>query len=365
MIGECPLVYDSQDESVWSTVDIDLISNMEADSKCNINNQKEIQTIDIPIPSLSVRYENQTHVTKGFTTASGKALKPVSEEAKKIALALFKDEECKEKMPAMMGFATASGKPLKPASKKAQKEALSLLEKTDDEINVDLNHLNGIKAASRRFLGRPSRANMEMTSKLFEKDNEMNTGQNLQGIKRPFNQSPDSEFKYENVLNKYGGFQMGNSKNNISISSNAKREAISMFENDSTVPNSPKSTSIVPEIASKQVVNNTPFNTSIKNDEKPSIPIQPKHSKRVKTIKKQNKPFKSPIIHSNIELTKAAINNKSNTKSKGQPVFNLTRKFHFKMYRSKPFISFFLYKPQDVDTSCHPLVNHYHTVNSN
>jgi hypothetical protein len=303
---------------------------MEADSKYNINNQHEIQTTDTPIPPLSVKYENQTHVMEGFATASGKALKPVSKEAKKIALALFRDEECKEKMPITMGFATASGKPLKPPSKKAQKEALSLLEKVDDEINVDLDHLNGIKPTSEKFLDRPSRASMEMASKLFEKDNEMNAGQKPQGTKRLFSQSPDSEFKYESVLNKYGGFQMGNSKKSISISSNAKREAISMLENDSTVPNSPKSVSIVPEITSKQVVNNTPLNSSTKNDENPSIPIQSKHSKRVKTIKKQNKPFKSPIIHSNIELTKAAINNKSNTKSKGQPVFNLTRKFHFK-----------------------------------
>ncbi|KAI8640090.1 hypothetical protein BD408DRAFT_391111 [Parasitella parasitica] len=217
MIDECSFLYDSQDESIWSNVDIDLLSNMDVN---HINAQKEIQSPKIPTstssPSSAVIFENKPHTMGGFTTASGKALKPISEGAKKIALALFNDEECMEEKPAIIEFATASGKSLGPVSKKTQKEALLLLENLDDKMKANSNISNGIKTSSGQTLEKLSRDSIELKSKSIANEGKVN-------------------------------------------------------------------------------------------------------------------PFKSPIIHSNIELTKAAINNKCNSKLIGQPVFNLTRRVQKQM----------------------------------
>ncbi|KAL7330977.1 hypothetical protein PS15p_203236 [Mucor circinelloides] len=339
---ECSLVYDSQDDSMWSNVDLDILSNMETDSKYAINNPKDIETTDISLrsssmpPPLPLKSESASNTMKGFTTASGKALKPVSDEAKKIALSLFNDDQewNKEGKPAAMsGFSTASGKSLKPVSEKAQKAAFALFEKADDEMkNKPKNASDGIKTASGKSLHKPSKTSIQAASKLFGNEKELNGRQERQGLKRPNDHLIDPELKYESVLDKYGGFHTGSSKKKINISSRAKKEALSLFEKDSTVPDSPKSASIVPEITTspKQVVQNTLVNVS--NDAKQSIPNQLGRNKRFKTSQKQNKPFKSPIIRSNIELTKAAISNKGSTKLKGQPVFDLTPpKYRYKL----------------------------------
>ncbi|KAF1804124.1 hypothetical protein FB192DRAFT_1088794 [Mucor lusitanicus] len=330
---ECSLVYDSQDDSMWSNVDLDLISNMETDSNDAVNNQKGIDATDIHVrpssvsPPLPLTYESKPTAMKGFTTASGKALKPVSDEAKRLALALFnEDEERKvEGKPAVMtGFSTASGRPLKPVSEKAQKAAFALFEKADDALKEKPNTTyGGIKTASGKSLNKPSKTSIQAASRLFGNDKTANGGQQKQhGLKRSNEHLIDPELKYESVLDKYGGFQTGSSKKQITVSSRAKKEAISMFEKDSTVPDSPQSAPTVPEMttASKQVVHNTPANAS--NDGKQTIPHQLARNKRFKTSPKQNKPFKSPIIRS--ELTKAAISNKGNSKLKGQAVFDLT-----------------------------------------
>ncbi|CEP13748.1 hypothetical protein [Parasitella parasitica] len=323
-VDECSIVYDSQDERIWSNVDIDLLANIEM---YPTNVQKEIEPTKASMrpstPPPAVKLENSPYIMKGFTTASGKALKPVSENAKNMALALFKDEECKEEKPAMTGFATASGKSLGPVSKKAQREAFLLFEKLDDGINVDSSVANLKKTTFGEAFEKPSRDNIDSKSQSFANDSEMNalrSNHAKHGLKRPL----DTESKYEKELARYGGFQMGNSKKAISVSSKAKREAITMFERDSTVPDSPKSASTVPDVLLKQVMNDTPTKLPSKNDTQQSIPIQSKSNKRFKTPQKYNKPFKSPIIRSNIELTKAAISNKSYSKPKGLPVFNLT-----------------------------------------
>jgi hypothetical protein len=268
-----------------------------------------------------------------------------------MALALFnEDEGCKEKgEPATMtGFSTASGKPLKPVSERAQKAAFALFEKTEDALKEKPNTTyDGIKTAAGKSLNRPSKTSVQAASRLFGDEKEKSEGQSHYGLKRPNDHLIDPELNFESVLDKYGGFLTGNSKKQITVSSRAKKEAISMFEKDSTVPGSPQSASIVPEIttAPKQVVHNTPAKAS--SNVKQTIPNQLGRSKRFKTSQKQNKPFKSPIIRSNIELTKAAINNKSNSKSKGQPVFDLTRKLisdEFRNFSSHAF--FFVIAPK-------------------
>lgn len=341
---------------MWSNVDLDILSNMETDSKYAINNPKDIETTDISLrsssmpPPLPLKSESASNTMKGFTTASGKALKPVSDEAKKIALSLFNDDQewNKEGKPAAMsGFSTASGKSLKPVSEKAQKAAFALFEKADDEMkNKPKNASDGIKTASGKSLHKPSKTSIQAASKLFGNEKELNGRQERQGLKRPNDHLIDPELKYESVLDKYGGFHTGSSKKKINISSRAKKEALSLFEKYSTVPDSPKSASIVPEITTspKQVVQNTLVNVS--NDAKQSIPNQLGRNKRFKTSQKQNKPFKSPIIRSNIELTKAAISNKGSTKLKGQPVFDLTRKWISGNFHEISRLNFHLIAPK-------------------
>jgi hypothetical protein len=303
-------ILDSQEDSFWTELDTDLLSKLESTA------QKENQPTfiedtvpkTIPLP---------TSAFSGFTTASGKTLKPPSAEAiqKAMKLNLYEDNFSKapatplideftiipqntkkdpDNIPKITGFTSASGKPIQAVSEKARQRAIAMFKELNEEpINSE-----------------PSPQEVKRVSN-----------------KRPFDAS-FNEAKYENVLKQYGGFQMAHNKKRITVSSDAKKQAISLFEVDSTVPqplrdvgnlNKSIDSPIVPDITSKSLDKDTRKPTT--------IPALPKRNKRVSAIGGQTKPFKSPVVRSNIELTRAAAQNKNNmNKPKVEPVFDLTSK---------------------------------------
>lgn len=232
-----------------------------------------------PSPSNSLSPSPPPTITRppavmgGFTTGNGKKLKPVSEQAKRKAEALLKDID----EPPMTGFTTGSGNTLKPVSEDAKRKAMDLFK--DDILPTN----SGFTTGSGNILKQPSEKAIKDAAKLFEEP-EANK-----------KRTADGDLKYDKVINQYGGFQMGNSKKNIDVSSQSKRKAISVINDKKESPS-------------------------------PSF-ISPKRNvNRITEVKKQNRQFKSPIIQSNVELTKAAVSNRNVTRNRATPVFDLTGK---------------------------------------
>ncbi|KAI8063719.1 uncharacterized protein B0P05DRAFT_237095 [Gilbertella persicaria] len=283
-------VHDSQEEAIWGDIDADLLSNMD----------------------MIISNEKKTEPFKGFSTASGKALKPPSKEAMQKAIQSLKEDHelphmPHEQVPTMKGFQTASGKSLKPVSEESKKKALSIFQELEESKPVQPT---SFMTASKKPIKEPSIQSKQNAKKLFE------DLQEFKETKRPLDQPLSADNRYESVLKQFGGFKRGYSEESITVSDQAKRRAVSLFEKDSTVPSddvSLKSVSTVPEM---------PVNVSLKPT--PKTPLV-KRNKRIPAIQKQNKPFKSPIIRSNIELTKAAVSNNRNAiKARGNSVFDLT-----------------------------------------
>ncbi|KAI8087399.1 BRCA2, oligonucleotide/oligosaccharide-binding, domain 1-domain-containing protein [Thamnidium elegans] len=210
-----------------------------------------------------------------------------------------------------------------------------------------------------------------------------------EGIQRAtalFDSSQKSN-KYDAIINQFGGFKTGYSNKSFDISSQVKRKAVSAFnevaeeveskkirlapfldmneigksisaskdisksfDNDTNksqqvqmkdrTENELSTDLITSSKDSKESHNATTTNfksPTIKSNtvvpSKPSASMFPKRNiNRPASIQRKNKPFKSPIIKSNIELTKAAVNNRSSLKVKLAPVFNLeVPDFRFKL----------------------------------
>jgi hypothetical protein len=309
----------------------------------SMHTMKDIQEY---IPAKSTTIESPSPpVLKGFTTASGKELTPPSEQARLKALALLNgddtDEQDQKDKPVMKGFETALGKTLKPVSEKAKARADALFKQPEQEKAGSVNV--GFKTASGKKLADPSKESIQFVAAILEETDEQSKGE-----KRPFEEPLNADYKYENVLNQYGGFQMAHSRKGIQVSVGAKRQAISIFE-EREVPDIPTTTKeqdfnvtsifksngtssnsssypTVPDMNPLKPPDSNTTTVSKKLEEKPTatIPSLPKRNKRVSAIQKGNKPFKSPIIKSNLELTKAAVKNKNINKAKGTSVFDLT-----------------------------------------
>ncbi|KAI8388854.1 uncharacterized protein BYT42DRAFT_249628 [Radiomyces spectabilis] len=139
--------------------------------------------------------------------------------------------------------------------------------------------------------------------------------------------SNDDDYRYENILSEYGGFRMGNSKSVIPVSVEAKRQAVELFNNE-TVPtqaeqSNQRSTSADIILTENPEVHNNsiqavqmPANDatdSMKHTTASPLRIlsfsSQKRSYKRRPVVHQTKvkPFKSPVVHANLEKTKAAI----------------------------------------------------------
>ncbi|KAI8378958.1 BRCA2, oligonucleotide/oligosaccharide-binding, domain 1-domain-containing protein [Blakeslea trispora] len=311
-------VLDSQeDPAIWGDIDADLLSDIEL----NAQRQKDITNASPPLFS-------------GFSTASGKTLKPPSKEALQKAMDSLRDEHPKlendphpqiESLSAMKGFQTASGKALKPTSEASRKKALRLFEDMDEQEKPS-PQLTGFRTASNKPLKEPSEESKLNAAKMLQDLEE----DQPKGIKRPAEQPLSTVDKYENVLQQFGGFRKGHSEQAFNVSEQSKKRALGLFETDSVVPTNDQQAQYSVTSSPKSQTN-TPDISSPVSTKSPSPPVQQKtpsilkRNKRIPAIQKQNKPFKSPIIRSNIELTKAAVNNNRNTvRARGNAVFDLT-----------------------------------------
>ena len=255
---------------------------------------------DIPSEKDALQPDLTKPKMNGFTTASGSALKPPSESARQKALKLFQSddsyttgsgsaskppsESAKEKalelfefddMPVVSSFTTASGTSLKPPSEHAKKNAIKLLEM--DELPPTF------ATAAGKTLKPPSKQAIANADALLSKAD-----------------SKPKDLKYEKTIQQFGGFQMGNSKKEYQVSSQAKRKAIAVYTDVEEKKESTAEPKSITDSPPRKIV------------------------KRAPGVKIQNRQFKSPIIHSKYELTKAAVNNRNMTKRRATPVFDLT-----------------------------------------
>ncbi|ORE12103.1 hypothetical protein BCV72DRAFT_196672, partial [Rhizopus microsporus var. microsporus] len=205
----------------------------------------------------------------GFKTASGKALKPVSKDAIRKAHDLLTEAVELAPSPSFSGFKTASGKQLKPVSEEAIKKAQALFEDCDKLLDTTDNTTKSAQmssfftTASGKVLAAPKEESKKLAESLFD-NNQVESNNNHLGIKR-------------------------------TVSS------VSLYSRSSSPTRSLSSKSV-------QETSNKRYKTSLLGKNK------------------QNKPFKSPIIRSNIELTKAAIGNRSTPRTYGSTLFDLTGK---------------------------------------
>ncbi|CAO3687728.1 unnamed protein product [Rhizopus microsporus] len=204
----------------------------------------------------------------GFKTASGKALKPISKDAIQKAHDLLMETVGPAPSPPFSGFKTASGKQLKPVSEEAIKKAQALFEDCDkilgtttDDTTKSAQMSSFFTTASGKALAAPKEESKKLAESLFD-NNQVESSNNHLGIKR--------------------------TASSISLHSRPLS------------PTRPPSSKSVQETSTKR------YKTSLLGKNK------------------QNKPFKSPIIRSNIELTKAAIGNRSTHRTYGSTLFDLT-----------------------------------------
>lgn len=326
-------------EDDWTEFDSDLLMLIEEKEQStstttnnNNNNSNSVRFISKEREMLDkeLAAKQPTNGFAGFSTAKGKPLPPPSEESKLKAAQLFEglddgiDKASTSAPPPMMmmGFSTGNGRKLQPVSEEARKRAQALFDDiempelplTEEKSAIEsLENLSKEKrmpayssfaTASGNSLKPPSKEAIENANKLFNDDKGDDKDAKI-GKKRTVN----GDLKYDQALHQFGGFTTGNSKKSFDISSQVKRKAAAML-ND--VKEEEKTTSPSPSPTLKQSANGFLF---------------PKRSKnRAPEVRKQNRQFKSPIIKSNFELTKAAVNNRNFTKSKAKPVFDLKGK---------------------------------------
>ncbi|KAG1466856.1 hypothetical protein G6F46_002873 [Rhizopus delemar] len=203
-----------------------------------------------------------------FKTASGKTLNPVSEEATRRAQALLNDpldssQLTKESASnpstttdTLSGFKTASGKNLKPVSEESLLRANALFSDQNDLDNAsnESNSTDSVTAPDRLGVFFTTALGKTLTAPKQESKNQ---------VARLF-APPQEELEDKGIKRPL----------DIAFTERNMNQQPPLFSNQST-----------------------------------------QNSGKIR--EKQNKPFKSPIIRSNIELTKAAVDNKSILRTRG------------------------------------------------
>lgn len=231
-----------------------------------------------------------------FKTASGKALKPVSEKATRRAQALLNDpldlsqltkqsaSDPSTTTDTLSGFKTASGKNLKPVSEESLQRANALFSDQNDldSTSNESNSTDSVTVPDRlsvffttalgKTLTAPKQESKNQVARLFESPQEELEDK---GIKRPL----DIAFTERNM-----------------------NQQLPLFANQSI------------------------HDSDTISDNNSSNSTKKRFKKSLFAGEKQNKPFKSPIIRSNIDLTKAAVDNKNILSTRGLCVFDLTGK---------------------------------------
>lgn len=353
-IGDDP-EFDIDDDDMWTEFDTSILSMFEGSggtsekpNSTKINDgQANLSKADASNDSIQHdKVGSNINQFGGFMTAGSKKKLESGTDARKKTLALFEDasddkilanpsnnlhgsidKHAIHAIPVMTtGFTTGRGNPVKAASSAAMRRAEKLFEETRKENEVSAP-LEDITSANNRSESPKC------------------------GEKRAADEEFPAEFKYENILSQYGGFRMGSGRAGITVSAEAKRQAVALFNSDSTCRDLTQSTQLVntdsqlsppktPERSQESSTNLLEFssgenalqstkNSSATTSTQKSTQESPirLRNKRITALRGKVKPFKSPLIEGNLEKTKAAINKSvSSVRCKGEKVFNMTSK---------------------------------------
>ncbi|KAI9246763.1 hypothetical protein BY458DRAFT_527652 [Sporodiniella umbellata] len=283
-----------EEEAIWGDFDDNAFLNLNDSSPIE---EKKISEKDITLI--------------GFTTGSGKALKPVSEESLKKAQAFLSEcandvtDSLRTESTSFSGFKTASGKELKPVSKESLRKAQNLLKEEapleipTEKYNVHIQEFSGFKTASGKQLKPISPAALEKAKMLLVDD---------------LNNSPVE--------------QLDKTK--------PQTDTVSKNDHSRTLTTNDRDTK---NATAFHEVMTTGTKRILENVERVSLKGRLQDISNAKRLKgsifgKKNKPFKSPIIRSNIELTKAAIENKNNSRIRDATTLNSTLSSEYKQENS-------------------------------
>ncbi|KAI9494924.1 hypothetical protein BDB00DRAFT_278581 [Zychaea mexicana] len=274
------------------------------------------------------------------------------------------------------GFTTGSGRPVASSSKEALRKAEDLLQLIQS-LNEESKEPE--KKEKQQTLHVPAHVE-EQPSKCGEK----RPAENDIGPDNIDNE--ELQFKYEDVLSHYGGFMMGNSRTTISVSADAKQRAVALFNTSETTreltqaSQSPLSQRPFPPSSPSSSANSqqaSPLRRTISYEDEPQLQLSPQKPNETldsrsqqreatpppppsvppaqeqlsaptptqkpmeqvrpspphKRLKRRHvaanpkmKPFKSPVLQENYELTKAAASGKlpsCSIQCKGRTVFSM------------------------------------------
>lgn len=340
--------FDLDDDDMWMQLDMSAFSKVES-SILSTNGKDQTGSPSANLQDQRIqqnKVESNINQFGGFVTGGSKKKLESTADARTTALSLFNDIPG-DKIPASTrrqteeptfsnpmapnipsGFTTGRGNPVKAASSGA------------------------IQRAERRF--EDSRNGNELPTTLHSSVAEDNLLDNPRcGEKRPAQEELPAEFKYENVLSQYGGFLMGSGRAGISVSAEAKRQAVALFNSDSTCQDLTQSTQMgIMDSQTQQPpgtperLNSSPARSLESSPEKDSlqsateksasqekIPPLQLRNRRITALRGKMKPFKSPIIEANLEKTKEAMNKKFFTvRCKGDKVFDMQCKIEFDLH---------------------------------
>lgn len=258
------------------------------------------------------------------------------------------------------GFTTGLGRPVKASSESAVRRAEQLLLDQPNTRSLDNDSKAERASENKTTLSDCHTSEPAEIADLAATESDHNSEATLKrGVKRPADDNVLEEFRYENILSQYGGFQMGNSKVGITVSVEAKRQAVALFNSDSSTriltqctqykssheqespessPTTKETNLITPHPDEAQKPSNTDLTGASAESSSQKLCNPPLHTihgnpsrlpRRTRRLlnppHSKMKPFKSPVIEDKFELTKAAIGKRAPgaVRAKGPCVFNM------------------------------------------
>ncbi|KAF7721120.1 Breast cancer 2, early onset [Apophysomyces ossiformis] len=311
-----------EDDDMWIEFDVDLLPMVEdieqkRSDERDVKRQRRDETATVNEMS-SEQVEYNLSKFGGFVTAGSKKHLDTKSESRKKALALFKETEKKQETPNTNGASDST------LDKKSVTEGLTTALETTAKMN-DTESDKRLKAEA------PLEADACIVSDLChhlpihstDDKYEPNPTKSLDGNfgsgkKQPGAVTPTPiDFKHENILSEYGGFVTGAARAPVVVSEEARKRAIALFSKErveSSIAAEKPARQFGPHKGQMVQAANDPStsNTRLSNMNEPSI--APSHSRRPLSLpskknpqRKVSQPFKSPIVKSKYELTKAAL----------------------------------------------------------
>ncbi|KAG0194791.1 Breast cancer 2, early onset [Apophysomyces sp. BC1034] len=316
-----------EDDDMWIEFDVDLLSMVqdverkESEARAAKRSRKNDT---VPIDEIDAeQVEFNLNKFGGFTTAGSKKPMNAGSEARKKALAMFADDgdamppETAQKPDSYRKNGSTRAE-LNTASKnylKLTNEVTNnkIMREPKADINKNGGASTGFHASGNHLV---KLANSNANENVL---GELDCNSLLRGEKRSATETPTLiDSKHDNILSTYGGFSMGGSKALIAVSDEAKKQAIALLSSDTTAsdqtpvelshdnntPNEKRMHLLKDQYGDKG--SHDKDHLSIASSTYQSRHILPLPSKK-RINSRKARPFKSPIVQSKYELTKAAL----------------------------------------------------------